>query len=283
MEFLDGVTGAKLGEVSTVTELVETWAQLPLQSVAYHGRHAHLSKWFFARAEFQLAKRFRASSYPNDFIDADGNERPDWLRNWILSEARAHRNKLASGVENASARGITDFDSSMVRYGKGALGGKGRGFRFLHGVSDKFGLQTIIPELRISVPNCFVLATEVFDRFLDENQMRQAALEATADEELVKLFDAAPLPADVSAELQKYVAQVARAALHLSRLPDSPPQPIPIHVSSHIPSRRWARRSPSARRRCSRTPSSSRSPACTRRSCCRTTAASSGSRSSRAR
>ena len=26
-----------------------------------------------ARAEFQLAKRFRASSYPNDFIDADGN------------------------------------------------------------------------------------------------------------------------------------------------------------------------------------------------------------------
>ena len=122
-----------------------------------------------------------------DFIDADGNERPDWLRNWILSEARAHRNKLASGVENASARGITDFDSSMVRYGKGALGGKGRGFRFLHSVSDKFGLQTIIPELRISVPNCFVLATEVFDRFLDEKQMRQAALEANADEDLVKL------------------------------------------------------------------------------------------------
>ena len=26
LEFLDGVTGAKLGEVSTVTELVETWA-----------------------------------------------------------------------------------------------------------------------------------------------------------------------------------------------------------------------------------------------------------------
>ena len=27
LEFLDGVTGAKLGEVSTVTELVETWAR----------------------------------------------------------------------------------------------------------------------------------------------------------------------------------------------------------------------------------------------------------------
>ena len=108
-----------------MTELVETWAQLPLQSVAYHGRHAHLSKWFFARAEFQLAKRFRASSYPNDFIDADGNERPDWLRNWILSEARAHRNKLASGVENASARGITDFDSRWCGTARGPWAARG--------------------------------------------------------------------------------------------------------------------------------------------------------------
>ena len=58
-------------------------------------------RWFFARAEFQLAKRFRASQYPQDFIDQHGKERPDWLRNWILSETRAHRNKLASGVENA--------------------------------------------------------------------------------------------------------------------------------------------------------------------------------------
>ena len=48
---------------------------------------AQSARWFFARAEFALAKRFRASAYPNDFIDEAGNERPDWLRNWILSEA----------------------------------------------------------------------------------------------------------------------------------------------------------------------------------------------------
>ena len=171
LEFLDGVTGAKLGEVSTVTELVETWAQLP-PSVAYTAA-TPTSKWFFARAEFQLAKRFRASSYPNDFIDADGNERPDWLRNWI----RRRRARTQQAGERRGERvGARDHRLRLVD-GAVRQGGRrqGRGFRFLHSVSDKFGLQTIIPELRISVPNCFVLATEVFDRFLDENQMRQAA------------------------------------------------------------------------------------------------------------
>ena len=61
---------------------------LPESSVAYHARQADLSKWFFARAEFMLAKRFRASQFPADFIDANGRERADWLRNWILSEVR---------------------------------------------------------------------------------------------------------------------------------------------------------------------------------------------------
>ena len=66
-------------------------------------------------------------------IDEQGRERADWLRNWILSETRAHRNKLASGVENAhSADGATN----IARLGKGSLGGKGRGFRFLHSVLD---------------------------------------------------------------------------------------------------------------------------------------------------
>ena len=60
---------ATAGKVSNVTELLETWKELPESSVAYHARRADLSSWFFARAEFTLAKRFRASNFPHDFID----------------------------------------------------------------------------------------------------------------------------------------------------------------------------------------------------------------------
>ena len=141
LNFQDGVTGKQIGSVSTVTELLNTWAKLPESSVAFHARHSHLSRWFFARAEFQLAKRFRASNYPQDFLDEHGRERPDWLRNWILSEVRAHRNKLASTVENVQT---ADATTPIVRLGTGSLGGKGRGFRFLHQLSEKFNMKTIV-------------------------------------------------------------------------------------------------------------------------------------------
>mgnify|MGYP002052632610 CR=1 FL=1 len=89
---------------------------------------------------------------------------------------------------------ITDFDSSMVRYGKGALGGKGRGFRFLHNLSDKFNMSTVFPELELVVPRCFILATEVFDRFIADNKLMVPALNATTNEEVREMFPAATLP-----------------------------------------------------------------------------------------
>lgn len=200
--FQDGITGTTLGKVSNVTELLETWAVLPESSVAYHARRADLSKWFFARAEFALAKRFRASNFPSDFIDSHGRERADWLRNWILSETRAHRNKLASGVENAHS---ADAATTIARLGKGSLGGKGRGFRFLHSVADKYGLQTLMPDLKIVMPRCFILATEVFDRFIEDNELMLPALSATSDDEIRKMFEQAQLPNDVKLELRRYL------------------------------------------------------------------------------
>jgi CheY-like chemotaxis protein len=53
-----------LGTVSTVTQLMHTWERLPLSSIAYHARNCDLSRWFNARAEFALAKRFKASNFP---------------------------------------------------------------------------------------------------------------------------------------------------------------------------------------------------------------------------
>ena len=61
LKFQDGVTGQPIGQVKNVTEMMKVWAELPLSSIAYHARYSHLSRWFTARAEFQLAKRFRAS------------------------------------------------------------------------------------------------------------------------------------------------------------------------------------------------------------------------------
>jgi len=205
--FTDGMSGRQLGSVSTVSELLDTWEQLPLKSVEYHARRCDLSKWFFARSEFQLAKRFRASNYPAHFIDAQGQQRPDWLRNWILAEARANRNKLASDVENVR---YADPSMPIVRLGSGALGGKGRGLRFLNSLVDDYGLENVMPDVCISVPRCFVLATGVYDRFIEDNDLLVPALNAADDSEVNALFAQAVLPDDVMAELHTYLASMTK-------------------------------------------------------------------------
>jgi len=216
LTFQDGLTGSELGSVSSVTELLSTWQSLPESAVAFHARECHLSKWFLARAEFSLARRFRASNYPTDFIDPEGRERADWLRNWILSETRAHRNKLASGVENVHS---ADASTTIVRLGKGSLGGKGRGFRFLHSIEDKYSLSTLLPELEMVVPRSFILATEVFDRFIEDNKLMVPALNATTNEEVREMFAAATLPQDVTVELRRYLeAQTSPLAVRSSSL-----------------------------------------------------------------
>lgn len=144
----NGETGEQIGLVRNIPELIALWQKIPLSSVAYHARQQHLSRWFFSRAEFGLAKRFRASDYPSDFIDEQGRERADWLRNWILSEVRAHRNKMTSFVESPEA---ADATTLMVRCGSGSLGGKGRGFRFLHNVADRFNLISCSPPPSLTV------------------------------------------------------------------------------------------------------------------------------------
>ena len=104
LTFQDGVSGTTLGKVSNVTELLETWKELPESSVAYHARRADLSSWFFARAEFTLAKRFRASNFPHDFIDDQGRERyADYIVHYIV-HCTVHYIVHCSGGTPSAAR-----------------------------------------------------------------------------------------------------------------------------------------------------------------------------------
>ena len=66
----------------------------------------------------------------------------------------------------------------------------------------RYGLGSLMPELKIVTPRCFILATEIFDRFIDDNELMLPALSATSDEQIRTMFEKAQLPTDVTAELQ---------------------------------------------------------------------------------
>jgi hypothetical protein len=55
-----------------------------------------------------------------------------------------------------------------------------------------------MPDLTLAVPSCFVLATGVFDRFMEENALLLPSLSAKEDSEVVQLFAEAELPPGAS-------------------------------------------------------------------------------------
>ena len=77
------------------------------------------------------------------------------------------------------------------------------------------------------MPPSVVVATDVFDRFLDDNDLRGFAIECDDDEEIARRFLAAPLPDDVADDLVSFLGRIRYplAVRSSSLLEDSQYQP----------------------------------------------------------
>jgi len=197
-----------LAEANNITSLMRVYANLPEDVIDRVGRTNMLSKWFRARAEPALAKHFRSSIYPDDFHDfkAQGfDSERDMLRHWVITSMFSLRNRLTGAVSDAQ---VSDDMTPIVRVGKGSLGGKGRGFRLLHNLMDTFELRYSLPGVELRVPQSLILATDVFDRFIESNDLLAPITRTTSDAQIEQLFEVAALPADAMDALKQYAERV---------------------------------------------------------------------------
>jgi hypothetical protein len=173
---------------------------MPDDSLLYHAKRLDFSKWFMARAETALAKDFRTKHW-RDYTHV-GEMRED-----MLQFIRKDRNVRYAGVVE---HGSHDADATIVRIGKGSMGGKGRGFRFLNSMFYKCSLPTLVPTVEMAVPRSLILSTEVFDSFVQENELYELLDDGRdeSDEAISAAFQAASLPADVVAMLSEHLNEV---------------------------------------------------------------------------
>jgi hypothetical protein len=171
----------------------------PAASVAYHSERNHFSKWLKARTEFALAHTLR----PRKLADFDS---VDSLRAELVRSIREYRERLNRGIVADFLVDTFDPSVSFCRIGAGSLGGKGRGLALVNLLISEYELDRAFRGVRVSVPPTVVLATEVFDRFLDQNGLRDFALTCGDDEELDRTFGAAPFPSEVTESLDAYLA-----------------------------------------------------------------------------
>ncbi len=205
-------------DLRTLEELLHT---VPVESIAYHGERNHFSKWLRARAEFALAHRLRprrVSDYPS-FED---------LRADLIASIAEYRHSLSAGIIADFERRTFDATGGFHRLGGGSLGGKARGLAFVRRLLADFDISASFPDVAIAVPDTVVVATDVFDRFLDDNNLRDFAINSDDEAEIQQRILDAPLPLPVQSDLAAYLMQVdyPLAVRSSSLLEDSQYQPL---------------------------------------------------------
>lgn len=213
----DGIEVGRANDMKSLEDLIQT---VPVSAIGFHGEKNHFSKWLKARTEFDLAHRLRPRKV-SDYDDVE-NLRRDLVE--AISEYRRDRHRGTI----ADFDPLTfDADSSFSRIGGGSLGGKARGLAFVRHMLDVYWDVDEFPGIRVSVPPAVVLGTDVFDDFIDRNDLRDFAMSCDDDAEIIARFQEADFPTIPLEDLRLFIqlVQYPVAVRSSSLLEDSQYQP----------------------------------------------------------
>ena len=191
--FRDPKTKAEIMRIHNLKELQDNIFRIPDDSMLYHISRNHMSRWLSARAIFPVS----------DFL-----KKITWER---LKDVTAHREIIFDAIvqyrhmKNIGVVAVFDrmkFDSysHFARIGDGSLGGKGRGLAFLDNIIKMHPDFNSFPGVTVQIPKTVVLCTDVFDQFMEQNNLYQIALSDASDEEILRHFLRAQLPDSLIAD-----------------------------------------------------------------------------------
>lgn len=186
--------GARVGRADDLKSLEDKLATAPIGSIAYHAERNHFSSWLKARTEFALADEIRPRR-PSDFAD------PEELRTYLIDTIAKYRRDRSLVVVADYDRGGFDPRHDFQRIGGGSLGGKARGLAFMRMLLSREPIAEDLPGVVVSVPAAVVIATDVFDRFLEDNDLRDFAIDTDDDAAIERRFLAARFPQDARDDL----------------------------------------------------------------------------------
>lgn len=98
--------------------------------------------------------------------------------------------------------------SPITRIGDGELGGKARGLVLIRDLLESHFDADKFPGIGVYVPKMVVIATGVFDAFMERNGLLETALSDLADNQMAELFQRAELPAEILGDLRALAEEI---------------------------------------------------------------------------
>jgi CheY-like chemotaxis protein len=211
----------EVGHAKDLNELEEMLEKLPTDSLMYHAQRNHFSHWLMARTEFALAAKLR----PRKVSDFTG---PEHLRRDLIESINDYRREQSEVlIGDFKAETFKSSESNFLRIGSGSLGGKARGLAFIRHLLRTRRIARRFSGVRIAVPPAVVLATDMFDQFLAENNLSDFALHCDDNSEIQQRFLESALPVLLQENLKAFLEEVhyPLAVRSSSLLEDSQYQP----------------------------------------------------------
>ena len=228
-EFINPQNGEVIMRIKELKDLQKNILSIPAESLLYHASRNHISRWLYSRALFPLAEFIRRR-WPHNL-----DELPE-IRQEIFDSIVLYRKMKNRGVVAIFERNRFDKYSNFARIGQGSLGGKGRGLAFIDSLIKRHPVLEDYEGISVSVPKTVVLCTDLFDEFMESNNLYQIALSDLPDEEILNHFLEASLPERLKEDILAFFEVVGRpiAVRSSSLLEDSHYQPFAGVYSTYM-------------------------------------------------
>ncbi len=159
----------------------------------------------------------------------------DEARQLIFDLILRYRRMKNTGVVAVYRKERFDEYSNFARIGEGSLGGKGRGLAFIGAMIKRYPALDS-ENFTVTIPKTVVVCTDIFDEFMETNDLYSVALKDTDDETILRYFLRAALPKTLIEDLMAFfdVVKGPVAVRSSSLLEDSQYQPFAGIYSTYM-------------------------------------------------
>ena len=221
--------GRELMRIRNLKELQHKIFEIPDDLLHFYCSNNSISRWLYSRALFPLADFLRQF----EFIDmADAPK----VRKLVFECIVRYRRMKNRGVVAVFHKDIYDDYSNFARIGQGSMGGKGRGLAFIDQIIKRHPVCDSFDGVQITIPHTLVICTDIFDEFMDRNNLYPTALSSLPNEEILRRFLEAEFPEEVKSDLAAFFKVVKRplAVRSSSLIEDSHYQPFAGIYSTYM-------------------------------------------------
>ncbi|MBS3778553.1 MAG: hypothetical protein KGY50_04605, partial [Candidatus Thermoplasmatota archaeon] len=226
--------GRKVQTVKTISGLKSALNSVDEKSILKCAINNDFSRWFESLGEFEVAER--CSKVERESSDGEV------LRTQLMDIIEDYYYSVNQAAVSSFSQKIDDPYVKLTRIGKGALGGKARGIAFLAKLISKYISEDMFPELKITIPRSIVLSTDVFDNFMNRNNLSELDFNLISDERISSKFIDSSLPATILGDLRSFIKNTRKALIVRSSgmLEDSLNQPFAgIYASMLLANDSW--------------------------------------------